>query len=234
MLVSVVLTDVDPQIVAAWRAAFGENPEVHIVEGPLAKQQVSAWIVAELDEDTERFLGAETSNKVREEIAGLSAGHAVCVKSRLSIPSFVVATSLDTSDEMSPPVRVCMALAAGLQAVHFQNSSAPGSIVSAVISGIGKGLVTPDVAADVMWTAYDLFRSAQLPHFGSVQQAVLELLAGVDPSAPHAYKKSFRLAMQAFDDEATLPDSAAAQAQLKRRLEQGKKKTPDDDGHIER
>ena len=44
MLVKVVLVDVNPKMIAAWRTTFEENPEVEIVHGSMLDQPVSAWV----------------------------------------------------------------------------------------------------------------------------------------------------------------------------------------------
>ena len=44
MLVKVVLVDINPKMVEAWRATFEENPEVEIVQGSMLEQTVDAWV----------------------------------------------------------------------------------------------------------------------------------------------------------------------------------------------
>ena len=44
MLVRVILVDVNPKMVAAWRQTFEENPEVDIVQGSMLDQKASAWV----------------------------------------------------------------------------------------------------------------------------------------------------------------------------------------------
>ena len=42
--VKVVLVDVNPKMVSAWREVFEEHPEVSVVQGSMLDQKVSAWV----------------------------------------------------------------------------------------------------------------------------------------------------------------------------------------------
>ena len=44
MLVKVVLVDINPKMVEAWRSTFEENPEVEVVQGSMLEQPVDAWV----------------------------------------------------------------------------------------------------------------------------------------------------------------------------------------------
>jgi hypothetical protein len=44
MFVKVILVDINPKMVAAWRSTFEENPEVEIVSGSMLTQSVDAWV----------------------------------------------------------------------------------------------------------------------------------------------------------------------------------------------
>src|SRR5262249_59702736 len=44
MLPKVVLVDINPKMIQAWRATFEENPEVEIVQGSMLDQAVDAWV----------------------------------------------------------------------------------------------------------------------------------------------------------------------------------------------
>ena len=44
MLVKVILVDINPRMVDAWRATFEEHPEVEIVHGSMLEMQASAWV----------------------------------------------------------------------------------------------------------------------------------------------------------------------------------------------
>ena len=43
-MAKVVLVDINPKMIAAWRSTFEENPEVEIVEGSMLAQRVDAWV----------------------------------------------------------------------------------------------------------------------------------------------------------------------------------------------
>src|SRR5262245_16031719 len=44
VMVRVVLVDINPKMVQAWRSSFEGNPEVEIVQGSMLDQTVSAWV----------------------------------------------------------------------------------------------------------------------------------------------------------------------------------------------
>ena len=44
MSLKVILVDVNPKMVEAWKSTFEENLEVEVVQGSLLDQKVSAWV----------------------------------------------------------------------------------------------------------------------------------------------------------------------------------------------
>jgi hypothetical protein len=222
MTVDVILVAEDPKMLAAWRESFVENPEVTIVRGPMREQEVAAWVcpsdpelLAELGDDLARIV--QTQLRTRYGTA-LPAGHAICAPTGIAVPRYVVATTAISGER--DPLAIALAASAGLQSVHLANALAPRSIVSIALGPFTAGGLEPEICADVMWTAYDLFRNAQFRDFATMRLAVEQLLADVVPAnGRHAYKRSSEPPSTRATNKPTLPDNAAAQAQLKKKLE---------------
>jgi O-acetyl-ADP-ribose deacetylase (regulator of RNase III) len=190
MLVRVILVDVNGKMTKAWRATFEENPEVDIVDGSMLDQQVSAWVSPTnargsmdggLDLAIKKHLGQAIETNVQQEIKArykgfLPVGHAVCVPTGRTVPAHLVSTPtmVGSSDDVSDTLNVALACAAAFQMVHMQNARQPGSIRSVALPGLGAstGRVPVEICADLMWTAYDLFRREEFTDFGAMRQAL--------------------------------------------------------------
>ena len=190
MLVRVVLVDVNPKVVNAWRVTFEENPEVDLVHGSMLEQQVSAWATPTnargsmdggLDLVIKNHLGAGIQSQVQQEIKRryggfLPVGHAVCVPTGQPLPTHLISTPtmVGSSDDVSDTLNVALACAAAFQMVHMQNARQPGSIRSVALPGLGAntGRVPAEICADLMWTAYDLFRRQEFTDFAAMRQAL--------------------------------------------------------------
>jgi O-acetyl-ADP-ribose deacetylase (regulator of RNase III) len=190
MLVRVILVDINTKMVKAWRATFEEHPEVEILEGSMLEQQVSAWVSPTnargsmdggLDLVIKKHLGQAIETRVQQEIKAryngfLPVGHAVCVPSGRPIPGHLISTPtmVGSSDDVSDSLNVALACAAAFQMVHMQNARQPGSIRSVALPGLGAstGRVPVEICADLMWTAYDLFRREEFTDFGAMRQAL--------------------------------------------------------------
>lgn len=190
MLVRVMLVDVNPKMTKAWRATFEENPEVDIVDGSMLDQQVSAWVTPTnakgsmdggLDLVIKKHLGAGIEGRVQQEIKQryggfLPVGHAVCVDTGRPLPPHLVSTPtmVASSEDVSDTLNVALACAAAFQMVHMQNARQPGSIRSVALPGLGAntGHVPVEICADLMWTAYDLFRRQEFTDFGEMRKAL--------------------------------------------------------------
>src|SRR5215813_5281421 len=106
MLVKVVLVDVNPKMVQAWRTTFEENPEVEIVQGSMLEQKVSAWVSPTnargsmdggLDAIIKQYLGAQIESRLQKDIARqyhgfLPVGCATCVPTGIEQPKFLIST----------------------------------------------------------------------------------------------------------------------------------------------
>jgi O-acetyl-ADP-ribose deacetylase (regulator of RNase III) len=240
MSVKVTLVDINPKMIAAWRDTFEENPEVTILHGSMLDQDVSAWVSPTnaggrmdggLDGVIKKFLGAGIEHAVQKAIGAryggaMPVGHATCVPTGRPSPRFLISTPtmVASSEDVSDTMNVVLAAAAAFQAVHMQNATNPGSITSIALPGLGAntGRVPPEICADLMWTAYDLFRSAQLPDFQTMRAALEGLLGDLGP-ATTTYKKSFVHPNLPSAHKPTIPDSAAAQAQLKKKIADAQK-----------
>lgn len=199
MLVKVVLVDINPKMVNAWRATFEENPEVEILQGSMLDQPTSAWVSPTnsrgsmdggLDLIIKKTLGVTIESRLQAEIARLHAGklpvgHATCISTGVNQPRFLISTPtmVGSSDNISDTLNVALACAAAFQAVHMQNSREPGTIRSVALPGLGAntGQVPVEICADLMWTGYDLFRRQEFTDFQAMRAALEERLGDLGP-----------------------------------------------------
>jgi O-acetyl-ADP-ribose deacetylase (regulator of RNase III) len=212
MPVKVILVDVNPKMVKAWRATFEENPEVDIVEGSMLAQNATAWVSPTnsrgsmdggLDAIIKNYLGVHIEKRLQQEIVRvygqlLPVGHATCVPTGLAMPRFLISTPtmVASNQDISDTMNVALACAAAFQAVHMQNARDPDSITSVVLPGLGAntGKVPVEICADLMWTGYDLFRKQQFTDFHAMRLALEEQLGDLGPtSGAIPVKKSFPL-----------------------------------------
>jgi O-acetyl-ADP-ribose deacetylase (regulator of RNase III) len=201
MLVKVVLVDVNPRMVEAWRSTFEENPEVEVVHGSMLQQDVDAWVSPTnskgsmdggLDAVIKGFLGPKIESRVQQEIARvhggfLPLGHATCVPTNAPLPRYLISTPTmhASSQDVSDTLNVALACAAAFQAVHMQNARDPGSIRSVAMPGLGAntGKVPVEICADLMWTGYNLFRDRVFTDFDALRAALEEQLGEIEPTA---------------------------------------------------
>src|SRR5687768_4571553 len=106
MRFKVVLCDINPKVVVAFRNAFEQNPEVEIHQASMTEMQVSAWVAStnpagrmdgRLDLAIKRFLGDSVEKLVQQEIqqlhgGALQVGTAVCVSTGRATPRFLIST----------------------------------------------------------------------------------------------------------------------------------------------
>jgi hypothetical protein len=83
-----------------------------------------------------------------------------------------------SSDDISATLNVALACCAAFQTVHMQNARAPGSIRSVAMPGLGAatGRTPPEICADLMWTAYNLFREKEFSDYVEMRKALEEIL----------------------------------------------------------
>lgn len=206
MDVKVALVDINPKMVSAWRETFEGNPEVTVVQGSMLAQNVGAWVTPTnskasmdggLDGVIKKHFGDFIEARAQKEIARLyggtlPVGHATCVPTGRPAPAYLVSTPTmhASSEDISDSLNVALACAAALQSVAIQNSREPGSIRSVALPGLGAstGKVPPEICADLMWTAYNLFRENVFADFATMRAALEEQLGDLGPAPAKAAK----------------------------------------------
>lgn len=194
MLVRVKLVDVNPKMIKAWRDSFEDNPEVEIIEGSMLDQHVSAWVTPTnakasmdggLDGVIKRQLGAQIEKKVQAEVkrkygGTMPVGTATCVETGVDTPRFLISTPtmVGSSDDISASLNVALACCAAFQMVHMHNTEHGGQIRSIGLPGLGAatGRTPVEICADLMWTAYNLFREKEFSSFDAMRKALEEIL----------------------------------------------------------
>jgi len=221
--VEVLLTDPVGEMVAAWETAFADPHRVRIVQSSPVDVKADAWAITARrgvpDGPWDAALPDTVTDALREQLrtrfgGSLPADHAVTVPTKHANPRFVVAVSSTPTHPqgVDDVLRVALASAAALQAVHMQNALAPGSIKTIALPRLGVPAVPPGRRAELMWTAVELFRQAELPDFKVMRLALTELLADIPRDAPPgAFMKRFDVQARAM--KSTIPDGTAAQAQ---------------------
>ncbi|WP_424210613.1 macro domain-containing protein [Streptomyces sp. BI20] len=200
----VVLTDVNEDVVRAWRSAFADTPGVEIRRGSLLDVDVDAWVTPTnargrmdggVDALIKRRLGAgiqvRVQRAIRERFGGsLPVGAAVCVPSGAEVPRFLISTPtmVGSAQDISETGNVALACAAAFQAVHERNRLRPGSIRSVALVGMGArtGGVPAAVCANLMWTGHALFRDHAFADHEDLRATVLAQLADIEDAASTA------------------------------------------------
>lgn len=201
-MVQVVLVDVNPSMVSAWRRVFAEEPGVQVQQGSLLACAADAWVTPTnskarmdggLDGAIRAHFGARIQARVQREIAKLyhghlPLGHATCVETGVSRPGFLVSTPTMhfRTEDVSDTLNTALACAAAFQAVFEKNQSTPGAIATLAMPGLGAGTgrVPTDLCAELMWSAYDLFREGGFPSFIAMRAALEERLGNLGPATP--------------------------------------------------
>jgi O-acetyl-ADP-ribose deacetylase (regulator of RNase III) len=208
MATKIVLVDINPKMIRAWRATFEENPEVEIIQGSMLEQKVDAWVTPTnarasmdggLDAAIKNHLGQAIEKRIQLEIHRLyegllAVGHATCVPTGSTRPGYLISTPTMTgsSENISHTLNVALACAAAFQAVHMQNAREPDSIQSVALPGLGAntGQVPTEICADLMWTGYNLFRRRAFDDFAAMRAALEAELGDLGPSSPIGKKKA--------------------------------------------
>jgi O-acetyl-ADP-ribose deacetylase (regulator of RNase III) len=207
MATRIVLVDINPNMIRAWRATFEENPEVEILQGSMLEQRVDAWVTPTnarasmdggLDGVIKNHLGQAIEKRVQAEIRRLyggllAVGYATCVPSGTVRPGFLISTPTmaGSSENISDTLNVALACAAAFQAIHMQNAREPDSIQSVALPGLGAntGQVPTEICADLMWTGYNLFRRRAFEDFASMRAALEQELGDLGPTSTLGKKK---------------------------------------------
>jgi O-acetyl-ADP-ribose deacetylase (regulator of RNase III) len=207
MRTKVLLVDVNPAMISAWRETFEDNPEVHVRHGSMLDQQVDAWVTPTnsagnmdggLDGVIRGFLGDGIQKRVhaaiRDQYEGvMPVGYATCVLTMRDEPRRLISTPtmITSSEDVSDTMNVALACAAAFQIIHQQNEREPGSIRSIALPGLGAntGRVPVHICADLMWTAYDLFRARWFADFADMRRALEEILGDLGPTTTKGQAK---------------------------------------------
>jgi O-acetyl-ADP-ribose deacetylase (regulator of RNase III) len=194
MLVRVTLTDINPKMIKAWQSTFEENPEVDIIAGSMLDAATSAWVTPTnakasmdggLDAVIKKNLGANIEKTVQAEVKRLYGGSmpigtATCVPTGKLQPGYLISTPtmVGSSDDISATLNVALACCAAFQAVHMYNSEHGGVIRSVALPGLGAatGKTPVEICADLMWTAYNLFREKEFSSYAEMRKALEEIL----------------------------------------------------------
>ncbi|WP_432096962.1 macro domain-containing protein [Streptomyces sp. bgisy100] len=197
----VVLTDLNADVVKAWRAAFADTPGIEIRKGSILDEDVDAWVSPTnsrgrmdggVDAAVKRHLGAgiqlRVQRAIRDRFAGsLPVGSAVCVPSGAVAPKFLISTPTmeSSSQNVSETLNVALACAAAFQAIHRQNRETPGSITSVALVGMGArtGRVPARVCANLMWTGHTLFQDHCFEDYDDLRSTIVAQLDDLE-SAP--------------------------------------------------
>jgi len=190
MIVKVILCDINPRVVEAWRTTFEENPEVEIIHGSILDVPANAIVSPTnskgsmdggLDGEIKRIFGQQIERNLQTLIRArygnfLPVGHATCIPTGRDQPAWLISTPTmnQSSEDISETYNVALACAAAFQAVHMQNAILPGSIRIVALPGLGAatGRVPVEVCADLMWTGYNLFREREFRTFEEMREAL--------------------------------------------------------------
>ncbi|MFI9237161.1 macro domain-containing protein [Streptomyces cinnamoneus] len=194
----VVLTDINTEVVEAWRAAFADTPDIEIRKGSILDEDVDAWVNPTnsrgrmdggVDAVIKRHLGAgiqlRVQRAIRDQFAGsLPVGSAVCVPSGAINPKFLISTPTmeHSSQNVSETLNVALACAAAFQAIHRKNNEVPGSIGSVALVGMGAqtGRVPARVCANLMWTGYTLFNDHCFEDYDDLRSTIIAQLDDIE------------------------------------------------------
>jgi O-acetyl-ADP-ribose deacetylase (regulator of RNase III) len=194
----VVLTDVNANVVEAWRAAFADTPGIEIRLGSILDRRVDAWVSPTnargrmdggVDAIIKRHLGAGIQLRVQRAIRDgfdgrLPVGSAVCVPSGATNPKFLISTPTMelSSQDVSETLNVALACAAAFQAIHIHNAGSPGAIGSVALVGMGAatGRVSPRVCANLMWTGYTLFNDFSFRDYDDLRETIVAQLDDIE------------------------------------------------------
>src|SRR5215813_11435839 len=199
----VVLVDINPEMVKAWRAVFASEKDVHIVQGSILEQETDAWVSPTnsagqmnggLDAVMKRHFGAAIERVVQAEIrrlyeGSMPVGSATCVSTGDDYPRFLISvpTMVGATEDIRGTQNVALACAAAFQAVHQQNRREPGSITSVALPGLGANTGRTPVrsCANLMWSAYSLYRDFAFRDFTLMRSNLGgQVEATVNPEAP--------------------------------------------------
>ncbi|MEC7520237.1 MAG: hypothetical protein VYE22_10250 [Myxococcota bacterium] len=224
MGIRIQLADASSAMADAWRSRF-DHPDVEVTGASMLDARTDAWVVpvppnGAMDGGVARtvatFLGPSVpkalTEAVRAQGGAIPHGRALCFDTGKTAPRFLIATGLaDPTDGEA----VARATGAALLTVDLRNGVDPGAIRSVALPRLAAPSITPHACAHLMWIAHDVLRTHRVVDFSSLERAIRDRVHAHDgstaPAAPRAHRRR-------RGSKPTLPDNAAAQAQLQRRL----------------
>jgi hypothetical protein len=190
----VILVDVNPKMVAAWREVFVDNPEVIIVHGSMTDQATSAWVTPTNSQGLHGRRprrGDQEVPRADDPDEGAVGGRAALSRARCrwarhlrgdGRPEAALAhLDADHGGPLGRRLRHAQRgarLRGGLPDGADAERRAPGSIGSVALPGLGAntGQVPVEICADLMWTAYNLFREKEFSDYAEMRRALEEIL----------------------------------------------------------
>jgi O-acetyl-ADP-ribose deacetylase (regulator of RNase III) len=192
----IVLVDKNPAVVKAFHEAFAAESGFDFAFGSLLDQKVDAWVSPTngrgdmsggLDGAIRSRLGVQIQTRVKAEIRRqhggfLPVGFATCVPTGRMAPAYLISTPTmsEQAADVSATMNAALACCAALQAIVQHNREHRSSIRSVAMPGLGTGTgrVSPELCADLMYTA---FKALENQHFSTFQEARAALEAVLGP-----------------------------------------------------
>jgi O-acetyl-ADP-ribose deacetylase (regulator of RNase III) len=198
MRLQVTLVDLSPRMVNAWKQSFEANPEVMVVQGSMLDQRLDAWTTptnthVRMDGGLDAAIAGhldgietEAQRTVRDRFGGkLPVGCAAVTPTGHDVPRYLISTPTmhGNNEDVSATMNVALACVAALQAVRQHNRErGQQDIYTIALPGLGAGTgqVPPEIAADLMWTAYDLMKGRDFADFSAARTALAHELGEPD------------------------------------------------------
>jgi len=170
---SILLRDLNPAVVAAWRSAFADLADADIAEGSVLDVQTDAivspansfgYMDGGVDLAYCRFFGFEIQERLQTHLhehhfGELPVGSAVVIETgHHAIPLLISAPTMRVPSSVARSINVYLAFRAALIAALKHNQASPSTpIHSIAVPGMGTGVgeVSPSRAANHMRVAYD-------------------------------------------------------------------------------
>lgn len=210
----IVLVDKNPAVVKALHEAFAGETGFDFAFGSLLDQKVDAWVSPTnargdmsggLDGAIRSRLGVQIQARVKAEIRRqhggyLPVGFATCVPTGRMAPAYLISTPTmsEQAADVSATLNAALACCAALQAIVVHNRAHRGGIRTVAMPGLGTGTgrVSPELCADLMFTAFKAMENQQ---FATFQEARAALEAAIGPiGSEHEAATAFATRAQAI------------------------------------
>jgi O-acetyl-ADP-ribose deacetylase (regulator of RNase III) len=169
---SIFLRDLNPDLVAAWQAAFGDEPLVETSCGHIFDLKADAivspansfgYMDGGIDLVYSQRFGYQLENRLQallqeRHFGELPVGQALILPTEHeAIPFLVSAPTMRVPASIAKSMNVYLAFRAALIAVLEHNARSPQSIATLLVPGLGTGVgeMPPERAARQMKAAYD-------------------------------------------------------------------------------